>query len=131
MQSCNSRASVAESGIHVVLSLCVFCFFQVTVSGQLVFGTLLHRTVQLKLVTTGSLHEPVVDIGDQRSSLSYVTDSSVVKAVKIRWKGEEAWSSDISISSSRVGVGHLTKVHVTYCCCYSFSVQICNLACEK
>lgn len=81
-------------------------------SGQLAIGTLLHRTVQLKLVTSGSLHEPVVDIGDQRSLVSYVTDPSVIKAVKIRWKGEEAWSSDISISSSRVGMGHLTKVYI-------------------
>jgi len=95
------------------LSVRFLCIFQVTVSGQLVFGTLLHRTVQLKLVTSGSLHEPVVDIGDQRSSVSYVTDPSVVKAVKIRWKGEEAWSSDISISLARVGMGHLTKVHIT------------------
>jgi len=87
---------------------------QVTVSGQLVFGTLLHRTVQVKLVMSGSLSEPVVDIGDQTSSVSYVTDPSVVKAVKIRWKDEETWSSDISLSLSRVGTGHLTKVHVSF-----------------
>jgi len=59
---------------------------------------------------TNSSSEPVVDIGDQRPSVSYVADSSMVKAVKIRWKDEEAWSSDISLSSSRVGMGHLTKV---------------------
>jgi len=90
------------------------CICQVTVSGQLVVGSLLHRAVQLKLVTSVSLHEPVVDIGDQRSSVSYVTDPSVVKAVKIRWKGEESWSSDISISPSRIGMAHLTKVHVSF-----------------
>jgi len=84
---------------------------QVIVSGQLVVGTLLSRTMQVKLVMSGSLpSEPVIDIGNQRPSVSYVTDSSVVKAIKVRWKGEEAWSSDISISSSSVGMGHLTKV---------------------
>ena len=110
--------------------LIILCILQVTVSGQLVIGTLLHRTVQLKLITSGSLHEPVVDIGDQRSLVSYVTDPSIVKAVKIRWKGEEAWSSDISISSSRVGVGHLTKVHFT-CCYYLFNVHIRKLTYQK
>ena len=88
------------------------CNVQVTFSGQIVVGTLLHRSVQLKLVTNGSSCESVVDIGHERPSVSYVTDPSVVKAVKVRWKGEETWSSDISISSSRVAMGHLTKVHV-------------------
>jgi len=87
---------------------------QVTVSGQLVIGSLLYRTIQLKLVTTVASSEPVYDVGEQRSSVSYVMDPSIVKAVKIRWKGDEAWSSDISISSSRVGVGHLTKVCGTF-----------------
>lgn len=58
-------------------------------------------------------YEPPVDIGDQRSSVSHVADLSAVKAVKIRWKDEETWSSDISLSSSRVGAGHLTKVCVS------------------
>lgn len=88
------------------------CILQVVVSGQLVIGTLLHRTVQVKLVMSGSSSEPVVDIGDQRPSVSYIADPSVVKAVKIRWKDEETWSSDISLSSSRVGMGHLTKVYI-------------------
>jgi len=61
---------------------------------------------------SGSSSEPVVDIGDQRPSVSYIADPSVVKAVKIRWKDEETWSSDISLSSSRVGMGHLTKVYI-------------------
>ena len=77
-------------------------------------GTLLHRTVQVKLVVTGSSSEPVADIGDHTPSVSYVIDPSLVKAVKIRWKDEEMWSSDISLSSSRVGTGHLTKVHVKF-----------------
>jgi len=87
---------------------------QVTVSGQLVIGSLLHRTVQVKLIMNGSLYEPVVDIGDHRSSVSYVIDFSTVKAVKIRWKGEETWSSDITLSSTHVGIGHLTKVLSTF-----------------
>jgi len=89
---------------------------QVTISGQLVIGSLLHRTLQVKLITTGSSSEPVVDVGDQRSSVSHVTDLSMVKAVKIRWKDEETWSSDISVSVSRVGVGHLTKVLIQFFC---------------
>ena len=88
----------------------VVSVLQVTVSGQLVIGTLLHRTVQVKLIMNGSSCGPLVDIGGQRSSVSHVTDLSAVKAVKIRWKDEETWSSDISLSSSRVGMGHLTKV---------------------
>jgi len=91
-----------------------YCLLQVVVSGQLVVGTLLHRTIQLKLLTTNSSSEPVVDIGGERPSVSYVADPSTLKAVKIRWKDEELWSSDISLSSSRVGMGHLTKVRVSF-----------------
>jgi len=87
---------------------------QVIVSGQLVIRTLLHRAVQVKLVMNGTSSEPAVDVGDQTSSVSYVTDPSLVKAVKIRWKDEETWSSDISLSLSRVGTGHLTKVHISF-----------------
>jgi len=87
---------------------------QVTVSGQLIIGSLLRRTVQVKLIMSDSPYEPIVEIGDQRSSLSHVTDLAAVKAVKIRWKDEETWSSDISLSSYHVGTGHLTKVHISF-----------------